>query len=351
MKRALYFLLVVCLCCALLPVGAAEPELPAMLYYNPDGGRYYHADPQCPSVKADYLPMAAFDSELADTPDYSALKPCTFCMPVTEPPADPPQMAIPEAEAAIADLHLDGEADARSFAEMFFASPYVADGLEGRTLTLSQTADGWQAVLAPADSAQPALTLWFTSAGRIQQYQNTDYALPSLDGFAIEPDGSLADAHMLDAIRNALFPYMENNEGGVFAREGDAAFYALDRFSKWIGLVQNAEPPRIIAYGDFGTGAARYPGYLTRAEAVAAGRQALAQAYGLAADEAESFLVMQAEFIMHQGVWTDADVPLPYWFMVFGDPADDYKSQYTALIDAQTGETLELHDPSTSGNG
>ena len=49
------------------------------LYYNADGGSYYHADPQCSAVNEKYLPMASFTyGELNQSP-YNKLRPCLKC--------------------------------------------------------------------------------------------------------------------------------------------------------------------------------------------------------------------------------------------------------------------------------
>ena len=49
------------------------------LYYNADGGKYYHADPSCSSVNEKYLPMSSFTyGELNDSP-YKSLRPCLVC--------------------------------------------------------------------------------------------------------------------------------------------------------------------------------------------------------------------------------------------------------------------------------
>ena len=62
----------------------AEPEAsytgtaPMYVYYNPNGGLHYHADPNCPSVSAIYLPLAPIlYSELNGI--YSVLTPCRKC--------------------------------------------------------------------------------------------------------------------------------------------------------------------------------------------------------------------------------------------------------------------------------
>ena len=55
------------------------PPDSTLLYYNADGGSYYHADPECSSVNEKYLPMASFTyGELNEAP-YSSLRPCLKC--------------------------------------------------------------------------------------------------------------------------------------------------------------------------------------------------------------------------------------------------------------------------------
>ncbi len=56
------------------------------LYFNPDGGKQYHADPNCPKVKEQYLPLAGnfMYSELGNAP-YKSLQPCLACGAPIEP--------------------------------------------------------------------------------------------------------------------------------------------------------------------------------------------------------------------------------------------------------------------------
>ncbi|MBN1777338.1 MAG: hypothetical protein JW811_04370 [Clostridiales bacterium] len=55
------------------------PPPSTLLYYNPNGGKYYHADPECSSVNEKYLPMASFTyGELNESP-YNSLLPCLKC--------------------------------------------------------------------------------------------------------------------------------------------------------------------------------------------------------------------------------------------------------------------------------
>lgn len=57
----------------------SEYVVPGTYYYNPHGGRRYHADPNCASVAQEDLPMKAFGaSQLSQSP-YSGLEPCELC--------------------------------------------------------------------------------------------------------------------------------------------------------------------------------------------------------------------------------------------------------------------------------
>ena len=348
MKRTARLIFTVCLCLSILPVCGAE--LPATLYCNPNGGSYYHVNPACPSVKEEYLPMTAFDSALLGTPEYGDLLPCTLCIGAAELPAGPRRAMNDVQKPVAANVTIGSEAAARAAAEAFFASPYLNETLDGRVLTLTKIPEGWQAVLAPADEAQPTLTVWLTADGRVQQFENSAYALPTLadmDSQSIPLD----DLRRIDTLRNALFPDMPNNTCGLYARDGEASFYDLDSDTFWLGLVLNTDLIKLVAYVDLETDAARYPGYLTRGEAAAAAKRALAEAYGLTAKQTEGLVLIQSVFTMDARRWTDADVPVPYWFLVLGDEADGTKTRYEALIDAETGDTLELHDPDSVGNG
>ena len=53
-----------------------------VLYYNPNGGQYYHADQNCSSIKDRYLPLAgSITYQELDNPEYAYLTPCKRCNP------------------------------------------------------------------------------------------------------------------------------------------------------------------------------------------------------------------------------------------------------------------------------
>lgn len=62
------------------PAPTQEVSANTVLYYNTDGGSYYHADPNCKRVAEEYLPLkGTFTySQINDDP-YSKLQPCNIC--------------------------------------------------------------------------------------------------------------------------------------------------------------------------------------------------------------------------------------------------------------------------------
>ena len=64
---------------ALALTAEAQPDMSTPVYFNPDGGSYFHGDPQCSTVNKKYRPLAAIT--LADilSPPYASLDPCKRC--------------------------------------------------------------------------------------------------------------------------------------------------------------------------------------------------------------------------------------------------------------------------------
>lgn len=68
--------LTVCRTCILTGLFAEDVDF---VYYNRNGGRFYHEDPECSSVNSKYLPLIELPrEELAESP-YNNLLPCTHC--------------------------------------------------------------------------------------------------------------------------------------------------------------------------------------------------------------------------------------------------------------------------------
>ena len=52
-----------------------------ILYYNPDNGRNYHSDPNCPQVNDKFLPLKPFAYGDLENKPFASLKPCPGCCP------------------------------------------------------------------------------------------------------------------------------------------------------------------------------------------------------------------------------------------------------------------------------
>ena len=58
------------------------PDDNLKLYYNPNGGKYYHSTPECSAVKKRYYPLTAFTYAELDSGIFASLEPCPSCTPV-----------------------------------------------------------------------------------------------------------------------------------------------------------------------------------------------------------------------------------------------------------------------------
>jgi hypothetical protein len=61
------------------PEAKNTPAPKTKLYYNKDGGTFYHADPECKQVNAKYLPMTSFYYRDLNTTKFKNLRPCPYC--------------------------------------------------------------------------------------------------------------------------------------------------------------------------------------------------------------------------------------------------------------------------------
>lgn len=61
------------------------PDLSQPVYYNPDGGSYFHSDQNCDSVRSQYLPLTEITLGDLLTPPYDELTPCPYCAPPRDP--------------------------------------------------------------------------------------------------------------------------------------------------------------------------------------------------------------------------------------------------------------------------
>lgn len=92
---------VLCESCTTLSGPAADADEPVPWYYNPDGGRYYHRNADCPSISQKYRPLT--NSIVAESPDWWPENPCKVCgyaQQVVHGPSDLFAWEAPPAEKA-----------------------------------------------------------------------------------------------------------------------------------------------------------------------------------------------------------------------------------------------------------
>lgn len=61
------------------PTPTPAPSSKTKLYYNKNGGKRYHADPECSTVSKEYLPLKSFTYGNLSKEPYSELIPCEKC--------------------------------------------------------------------------------------------------------------------------------------------------------------------------------------------------------------------------------------------------------------------------------
>lgn len=95
------------------------------------------------------------------------------------------------------------------------------------------------------------------------------------------------------------------------------------------------------------------PGELSKAEAIALARQAVAKTYSFTEQEVAHFLVFDANYIHPGTEWCGYRILTYAWLVSLRMPETDLSvlSDYDVVLDAATGETLHIFDPSNNANG
>jgi hypothetical protein len=61
------------------PKPSVTPAPKTKLYFNPEGGQFYHADKECPRVAKEFLPLTSFYYRDLNTTKFKNLLPCPNC--------------------------------------------------------------------------------------------------------------------------------------------------------------------------------------------------------------------------------------------------------------------------------
>ena len=67
------------------PTPSPQESSGIVVYYNKDGGKYYHATRTCEAVRSEYWPLTEFSFDLINSQQFKNLKPCTKCNPPARP--------------------------------------------------------------------------------------------------------------------------------------------------------------------------------------------------------------------------------------------------------------------------
>lgn len=107
MKKALIIGFLFVLVFSLCPAALAQDGNNDIVYFNPDGGRYYHADRLCPAVSSYCWPMPSLPFEALSSISFRYLIPCPRC----GAPERTPVFPMPTEEPLKSD---EGESDLRT---------------------------------------------------------------------------------------------------------------------------------------------------------------------------------------------------------------------------------------------
>lgn len=253
------------------------------------------------------------------------------------------------------------EADALVFVQAFLENPYVEESLGGRAPAVTQTDYGWR-VTADAAAKHASLLILLDHTGKVLQYANGAYALPSLASGAIGwPNVSEETLNAYASIIDGISRWLLDNESpdnvaGISdeALAQDRVYACCCDSGTTYFMLRMEDTPKLYAFGDLREAPVRYGDYLSKGEAAQTAMEALTKEYDLLPEDREILGLQQATFTLRQGLWTEAQVRLPYWMICFavqdgsgGNPTEFY----TALVDASTGEVFHTTDPTTGPNG
>lgn len=245
-------------------------------------------------------------------------------------------------------------AEAIARGKELFLSAYLDAPADPLSVTAVEAEDGWR-VEAALGEAQLALLL--SRDGQMIQYDNSAWPLPPLTNDAPSVEGVEEIAYAMD-VSIAVDDMFRALIGAGFdavccyaVDEAKSVCYYRFNETQSFAAIQLEPALRLLAFSDLSARDARYGSYLSCREAEGQARAALAEAFYLSPAEASGLTLRQWDFAVNAERWAEAEVPTLYWFLVLNENADFSGGDYTALIDAVTGETLELHDPSTAGKG
>lgn len=248
-------------------------------------------------------------------------------------------------------VELNTEADAEQYARHFFTNEYIQAAGADSPITVASRENGWRAYLGDAQG-QITHSLSFESNGKIAWYQ--DCGQPLQTPTFTEHDDKLSNAAdvcgvsgMLDWAAVVLLPLESFESIATVEQDGSLFSFFINRKDQYV--LASAEPtPHIVRYINFTLQDIIEP-YLSQEDAIPLAWEALRKDQNLAESEKQNWGLTDADFHFQRFVDGQPSLPGPYWALIFAE--QDAETGYEVLLNAQTGDVLQIRSAIPLGNG
>lgn len=241
---------------------------------------------------------------------------------------------------------IDDETTARQFALCFFANPFVDEVVTDGEMQVKRIGEDYH-VDVPANDRHGALMLRFDAAGVIRQYWNQTWRFPKLTEWdpgwtdvPMEEQDALCDGmetfsrlllsgRFYDLV--ALMRSDENERKGIFTLllNQDEAYMALSAEPlKLYGFLDTTQPESI----DYGV-AISYVNASVLARSTVAGQLE---------KDSQTILSTDQPFFNAMGSTAADGSPIPVWEVLVHVEYTDRNDVYYVILNAQTGEILQV---------
>lgn len=253
---------------------------------------------------------------------------------------------LPVAALGEAITLIDDETTARQFALCFFANPFVDEAVTDGEMQVKRIGEDYH-VDVPANDRHGALMLRFDAAGVIRQYWNQTWRFPKLTEWdpgwtdvPMEEQDALCDGmetfsrlllsgRFYDLV--ALMRSDENEQKGIFT-------LLLNRSEAYLAL--RAEPLKL--YGFLDTTQPESIDYGVAISYVNASVLARSTVAGQLEKDSQTILSTDQPFFNAMGSTAADGSPIPVWEVLVHVEYTDRNDVYYVILNAQTGEILQV---------
>lgn len=247
------------------------------------------------------------------------------------------------------------ETTARQFALCFFSNPFVDENVSEVDMKVKQIGEDYQ-IDVPANEQHGALMLRFDDAGVIRQYWNQEWRFPKLTewdpGWTDVPmeeqdalcDGTdtfsrlLLSGRFYDLV--ALMRSDENEQKGIFT-------LLLNRSEAYLAL--RAEPLKL--YGFLDTTQPESIDYGVAISYVNASVLARSAVAGQLEKDSQTILSTDQPFFNAMGSTAADGSPTPVWEVLVHVKKEERSDTYYVILNAETGEILQMELQEYQTNG